>query len=385
MAHAQNLNGLAISATNHCLTGCVIGEVTGMAIGTGAGWGDVATMSLAIGLAYLFGFSLTSLPLIRARLAVGVIVTTALATDTISITIMEAIDNLFIAVIPGALEAGLGEALFWVTLLGGFAVAYPFAWYANRYLLARGQGHAYVHAYHGHGGGHAGHGGGHAEEPPKPPGVQWGVVAGALLTAGAVIGIVAVISSNRDHDGDEAMAATSAAQIDDDFVAGMVEHHDAAVDMAEIAQGRGERPQIRQLADEIVAAQTAEIDQMRSIHQRLFDGPIEGHEHGDLSLSHEEMGLHMDPAELEGAQEFDRAFIDAMIPHHQGAIRMARIVLDQGEDEEIAQLAEGIISAQSAEIEQMNAWRERWYGAPSPAGGVPKEAEAGEPAHETGH
>ena len=149
MAHAQNLNGLAVSATNHCLTGCVIGEVSGMAIGTAGGWADVPTMVLAIGLAYLFGFGLTSLPLIRARLAVGVIITTALAADTVSITIMEAIDNGFVVVVPGALDAGLGDALFWATVLGGFVIAYPFAFLANRYLIDRGRGHAVVHQHHG--------------------------------------------------------------------------------------------------------------------------------------------------------------------------------------------------------------------------------------------
>jgi hypothetical protein len=156
MAHAQNLNGLAVSATNHCLTGCVIGEVSGMALGTAFGWSNVATLVAAIGLAYLFGFGLTSMPLIRARLAVGTIIATALAADTVSITIMEAIDNAFVALVPGALDAGLDEALFWVSIAGGFAIAYPFAFLANRYLIARGRGHAVVHEYHGHGasGGH---------------------------------------------------------------------------------------------------------------------------------------------------------------------------------------------------------------------------------------
>jgi Domain of unknown function (DUF4396) len=156
-AHVRSeFNGLAISATNHCLTGCVTGEVTGMAIATALGWADIPTMALAIGLAYLFGFGLTSLPLIRAQLAVGVIITTALAADTVSITIMEAIDNAFVALVPGALDAGLGDALFWATVLGGFVIAYPFAFLANRYLIARGRGHAVVHEYHGHGasGGH---------------------------------------------------------------------------------------------------------------------------------------------------------------------------------------------------------------------------------------
>jgi Domain of unknown function (DUF4396) len=156
MAHAQNLNGLAVSATNHCLTGCVIGEVSGMALGTAFGWSNVATLVAAIGLAYLFGFGLTSMPLIRARLAVGTIIATALAADTVSITIMEAIDNVFVALVPGALDAGLDEALFWVSIAGGFAIAYPFAFLANRYLIARGRGHAVVHEHHGQGasGGH---------------------------------------------------------------------------------------------------------------------------------------------------------------------------------------------------------------------------------------
>jgi Domain of unknown function (DUF4396) len=150
MAHAQNLNGVAVSATNHCLTGCVIGEVSGMALGTAFGWSNVATLVAAIGLAYLFGFGLTSMPLIRARLAVGTIIATALAADTVSITIMEAIDNLFVALVPGALDAGLDEALFWVSIAGGFAIAYPFAFLANRYLIARGRGHAVVHEHHAH-------------------------------------------------------------------------------------------------------------------------------------------------------------------------------------------------------------------------------------------
>jgi Domain of unknown function (DUF4396) len=150
MAHAQNLNGLAVSATNHCLTGCVIGEVSGMALGTAFGWSNVATLVAAIGLAYLFGFGLTSMPLIRARLAVATIIATALAADTVSITIMEAIDNLFVALVPGALDAGLDEALFWVSIAGGFAIAYPFAFLANRYLIARGRGHAVVHEHHAH-------------------------------------------------------------------------------------------------------------------------------------------------------------------------------------------------------------------------------------------
>jgi hypothetical protein len=145
-----DLNRLAVAATNHCLTGCAIGEVTGMALGTAFGWGNVASMALAIGLAYLFGFSLTAIPLVRARLEPRTIVSTALAADTVSITIMEAIDNLTVILIPSALEAGLGDPLFYGSIAAGFAIAYPFAFWANRYLIARGRGHAVVHEHHGH-------------------------------------------------------------------------------------------------------------------------------------------------------------------------------------------------------------------------------------------
>jgi hypothetical protein len=144
----KSLNALAVSATNHCLTGCVIGEVAGMAIGTALGWGNLATVAIAIALAYLFGFALTSLPLFRAGLAFGAIVPIALAADTVSITIMELIDNAFVLLVPGAMEAGLGDILLWASIAGGFVVAYPFAFLANRYLIARGKGHAVVHGYH---------------------------------------------------------------------------------------------------------------------------------------------------------------------------------------------------------------------------------------------
>jgi hypothetical protein len=147
---APSLNRLAASATTHCLTGCLIGEVLGFVIGTALGWGDVATIALAVVLAFVFGYALTSVPLVRAGLALATIVTTAFAADTVSIAVMEAIDNLFVVLVPGAMEAGLGDALFWGPLLGGFVIAYPFAFLVNRYLIARGKGHAVVHEYHGH-------------------------------------------------------------------------------------------------------------------------------------------------------------------------------------------------------------------------------------------
>jgi hypothetical protein len=145
---AASLNRLATSATNHCLTGCVIGEVTGMTIATALGWGDVASIALAVGLAFLFGYSLTSIPLVRARLPLATVVPIALAADTVSIAIMEFIDNLAMILVPGAMEAGLTDARFWLPLLGGFVVAWPFAFAVNRTMIRRGKGHAAVHRYH---------------------------------------------------------------------------------------------------------------------------------------------------------------------------------------------------------------------------------------------
>jgi hypothetical protein len=140
-----DLNRLAFSATNHCLTGCVLGEVAGMAIATALGWGDLPSIALAVGLAFLFGYSLTMVPLLRGGLALGLAITTALAADTISIAIMETIDNLFVWLVPGAMEAGLGEALFWWPIMTGFAIAYPFAFFVQRAMIARGKGHAHAH------------------------------------------------------------------------------------------------------------------------------------------------------------------------------------------------------------------------------------------------
>ena len=153
MAHARaapSLNRLAFSATAHCLTGCAIGEVLGMIIGTALGWGNWETIALAVVLAFFFGYALTMLPLLRSGIAFGAAVPVALASDTVSITIMEIVDNAIILAIPGAMEAGVGDGLFWgslaIALLIAGAVAYP----VNRWLIARGRGHAVVHAYHEH-------------------------------------------------------------------------------------------------------------------------------------------------------------------------------------------------------------------------------------------
>jgi hypothetical protein len=143
-----SLNALAFSATVHCLTGCAIGEVLGMIIGTALGWPGLETIALAVALAFLFGYSLTSLPLLRSGMALTAVVPIALASDTISITIMEIVDNAIMVLIPGAMEATLEEAGFWAALAAALLIAGAAAYPVNRRLLARGKGHAVVHRHH---------------------------------------------------------------------------------------------------------------------------------------------------------------------------------------------------------------------------------------------
>jgi hypothetical protein len=144
----QSLNRLAFSATVHCLTGCAIGEVLGMVIGTALGWGNAATIVLAVALAFLFGYPLTMIPLLRSGLTFGAAAGLAFAADTISITIMEIVDNAIMLVIPGAMEAGLDSLLFWGSLVVALVIAGIAAFPVNRWLISRGRGHAVVHQHH---------------------------------------------------------------------------------------------------------------------------------------------------------------------------------------------------------------------------------------------
>jgi hypothetical protein len=145
----SSLNRIAATATLHCLTGCAIGEVLGLVIGTALGWGNMPTIVLAIVLAFFFGYSLTTLPLLRSGLALAAVVPLALASDTFSIAVMEVVDNVVVLAVPGAMDAGVGDALFWGALGFALAVAFVAAFPVNRYLIGRGQGHAVVHAFHG--------------------------------------------------------------------------------------------------------------------------------------------------------------------------------------------------------------------------------------------
>ena len=147
-SHDASINRLALSATVHCLTGCAIGEVLGMILATWWGWGNEASIVLSVILAFFFGYGLTSLPLLRSGMSPRQVAPLAFASDTASITTMGIVDNLFIVVVPGALAAGLGDPLFWWSLGVGLLIAGAVAWPVNRWLIARGKGHAAMHAHH---------------------------------------------------------------------------------------------------------------------------------------------------------------------------------------------------------------------------------------------
>ena len=150
-SHAGGVNSMALSATLHCLTGCAIGEIAGLVIGTSLGLGSGWTIVLAVSLAFLFGYALSTLPLIKAGLTVGAALSVVLAADTLSIATMEVVDNAVMAVIPGAMEAGLVNAAFWASMMIALTAAFFAAYPVNRFLLQRGKGHALMHEYHGGG------------------------------------------------------------------------------------------------------------------------------------------------------------------------------------------------------------------------------------------
>lgn len=146
--HDQNNNKMAASATLHCLTGCALGEVTGLIIGTALGWTTLQTILLAVGLAFLFGFTLSTLPLRKAGVGFFAALSIVFAADTLSIATMEVVDNVVMALIPGAMSAGIVNPLFWLSMPIALAAAYMAAFPVNKYLLSKGKGHALVMKYH---------------------------------------------------------------------------------------------------------------------------------------------------------------------------------------------------------------------------------------------
>jgi hypothetical protein len=168
------LDAVALSATLHCLTGCALGEIVGMVVGTALGLSNWGTVALAVFFAFLFGYTLTSLPLLRAGLALSAVIPIALASDTMSIGVMEIVDNMIVLTVPGAMDAGLGDVLFWGSLAFALVVAGACAFPVNRWLIARGKGHVAVHETGIHGG------------PPTR-------LVGAIAAAGFVFGAIVLL------------------------------------------------------------------------------------------------------------------------------------------------------------------------------------------------
>ena len=175
------LTDVAVSATLHCLTGCALGEIAGMAVGTALGLSNWGTVALAVALAFLFGYTLTSLPLLRAGFALAAVIPIAFASDTFSIAVMELVDNAIVLAVPGAMEAGLGSLLFWGSLSFALAIAFVAAVPVNRWLIARGKGHAAVHRTGVHGG-------------PSPR------LVGAIVVLAFVFGSAVLVAEAVDDD-----------------------------------------------------------------------------------------------------------------------------------------------------------------------------------------
>lgn len=200
-------NAMAASATLHCLTGCAIGEIVGLILGTALGLSNGTTIALAIGLAFAFGYLLSTFPLLRAGLAVGAALRVVLAADTLSIVTMEAVDNLVMAAIPGAMSAGLVNPVFWAGMGLALTVAFAAAFPVNRYLLSRGKGHALVHEYH------------HAAAPPTGLRRLIPSLGSALLATGIAAFLaggllVAVAAENASAQADPPAHGSSRASSD---------------------------------------------------------------------------------------------------------------------------------------------------------------------------
>jgi uncharacterized protein (DUF305 family) len=187
---------------------------------------------------------------------------------------------------------------------------------------------------------------------------------------GASVIALVLASCGGGNSSTNSGSSSTANASDRAFATAMIPHHRSAVAMAQIAETEASHPEIKRLAKSIVTSPNTEITQMNAAVRRFEKAGIK---EGDLGVPDHAMGMEDDPAALETAEQFDREFIDMMIPHHQGAIRMARAERKMGKDPEMLKLAKAIEAAQTREIDQMNLWRVSWYGGASPAGGVPAE------------
>jgi hypothetical protein len=264
------LTSVAFSATLHCLTGCAIGEITGMAIGTALGFSDFGTIALAVALAFLFGYTLTSLPLLRAGLALGAVIPIALASDTISIAIMEIVDNAIMLAIPGAMEAGVGSLLFWGSLSVALVIAGAFALPANRWLIARGKGHVAVHETGIHGG--------------PPTRVVAAVAAVAAVFGTAVLVAEAIEGGDTEHGGahGDRAAATGAAEEEQAAVRGLSASSNGmtlSLDRAELPRRRETDLRFRILGSDGRPVRDFEVEHEKRMHLIVARRDLTGFQH----------------------------------------------------------------------------------------------------------
>ncbi len=283
------LTGVAVSATLHCLTGCAIGEVSGMAIGTALGFSNFATIALAVALAFMFGYALTSLPLLRAGLALSTVVPIALASDTLSIATMEVVDNAIMLTVPGAMHAGLGSLLFWGSLSFALAIAFVLTVPVNRWLLARGKGHTAVHETGIHGG--------------PPTRVVGAAVIVAFVFGTTVVVAEAIINEDEGHGSGGHSAMTSS------------EHGDAELVLNSPAPAAGAEAPLR---FQIVGANDAvitdfDIEHTKPMHLIVVRNDLTGFQHLHPSMSAD--GTWATPLTLPEAGTY-RAFADFS---HEGA------------------------------------------------------------------
>jgi hypothetical protein len=304
------LSTVALSATLHCLTGCAIGEVLGMVIGTALGFSDLGTIALAVGLAFLFGYALTSLPLLRAGLAVSAVIPIALASDTASIAVMEIVDNGILLVIPGALHAGLDEALFWGALSVALVIAGAFAFPLNRWLIGRGKGHAAVHETGIHGG-------------PDPR------VVGAIAAVAAVFGTAVLVGELVSDDASEGHGGghsamneepTAPASSDEGHAAGGEGEQDAVrglavsedgmkLELARTEMARGERSQLsfRIVGDDGKPVRDFEVEHEKRMHLIVVRRDMKGFQHLHPTLGPD--GTWTTPIRIDEAGSY-RVFAD---------------------------------------------------------------------------
>jgi hypothetical protein len=256
----RELTGVAISATLHCLTGCAIGEVAGMAIGTALGFSEWGTVALAVGLAFLFGYGLTSLPLLRAGFAFAAVVPIALAADTVSIATMEIVDNAIMLAVPGAMEAGLGSVLFWGALSFALVIAGVVAMPVNRWLIARGKGHVAVHETGIHGG---------------PPVRLVGAVAAVAFVFGSAVLLAELIdgggTEGHNGGGEEAAAVRGLA-----ISAGGTT---LALDQPELPAGRRAELSFRILGAGGEAVRDFEVEHEKRMHLIVARRDLTGFQH----------------------------------------------------------------------------------------------------------